>query len=169
MRHSKEALRSEVDELRRQQRSSEQILWAIAQPQLGESVLAALRNGRNVDAITKWVGEVSSSSTGSVPNVEPPEPKTVADVPLGQNLYDDAGSASGGRPPTDSYATSTRRFDTNRRDQRNDAPSHTRTGSTRSDPHFDTKQQTADPLETGGQAPRSRTSLQPSRHRILGK
>ncbi|KAK1758298.1 nitrogen assimilation transcription factor nit-4 [Echria macrotheca] len=62
VRQSKETLRHEIEQLRRQQRSSDQILTALVRPDLVDEVLSRLRNGQSVDAISEWLGSVPATS-----------------------------------------------------------------------------------------------------------
>lgn len=55
VRQSKETLRHEIDQLRRQQRNSEQVLAAIVRPELWEDVLSRLRSGQSVETISEWL------------------------------------------------------------------------------------------------------------------
>jgi hypothetical protein len=64
VRQSKETLRNEIDHLRRQQRSSEQVLTALARPELVEEVLSRLRGGQSVEAISRWLGVAVPSLGG---------------------------------------------------------------------------------------------------------
>ncbi|KAL1873419.1 hypothetical protein VTK73DRAFT_1010 [Phialemonium thermophilum] len=56
VRQSKENLRNEIEQLRRQQRNSDLVIAALARPDLWEEVLARLRNGQSVDSISQWLG-----------------------------------------------------------------------------------------------------------------
>ncbi|KAK0733783.1 fungal-specific transcription factor domain-containing protein [Lasiosphaeria miniovina] len=67
VRQSKETLRHEIDQLRRQQRSSEQVLSALARPDPREEVLTRLRNGQTVEVISEWLRADLASGTGSHP------------------------------------------------------------------------------------------------------
>ncbi|KAK0656235.1 fungal-specific transcription factor domain-containing protein [Cercophora newfieldiana] len=64
VRQSKETLRNEIDQLRRQQRSSEQVLAALANPELWEEVLSRLRGGQSIEAISQWLGVSGPSGAG---------------------------------------------------------------------------------------------------------
>jgi len=74
VRQSKETLRNEIDQLRRQQRSSDQVLTALARPELWEEVLNRLRGGQSVETISQWLGVAvpslggSSGAGGKTPN-----------------------------------------------------------------------------------------------------
>lgn len=63
MRQSKDNLRSEIDQLRRQQKNSESVLAALARNDQWEEVLRRLRSGQGVDTISEWL---SSSSAASI-------------------------------------------------------------------------------------------------------
>ncbi|KAB5514912.1 fungal-specific transcription factor [Coniochaeta sp. 2T2.1] len=58
VRQSKENLREEIKQLNRQNRTRDQVLAALAHPDhsdLGDVVLAQLRNGQSVDSISEWL------------------------------------------------------------------------------------------------------------------
>jgi hypothetical protein len=55
VRQSKENLRHEIEQLRRHQHSSEQVLSALVRPQLWEEVLSRLRSGQGVEIISDWL------------------------------------------------------------------------------------------------------------------
>lgn len=56
VRQSKDMLRKELEELRRKQHSSEQVLSALIQPDpVALAVASQLRNGRTVDSISEWL------------------------------------------------------------------------------------------------------------------
>ncbi|KAK0632950.1 fungal-specific transcription factor domain-containing protein [Immersiella caudata] len=65
VRQSKETLRNEIDQLRRQQRSSEQVLTALVRSELVEEVLSRLRGGQSVEAISRWLGVAVPSLGGA--------------------------------------------------------------------------------------------------------
>ena len=55
IRQSKEDLRSEIEELRRRQHSSDAVIDALGQDELWENVLQRLHNGETVDSISDWI------------------------------------------------------------------------------------------------------------------
>lgn len=55
VRQSKENLRTEIEQLRRQQRSSESVLTALARNEQREEILRRLRSGQNIDTISEWL------------------------------------------------------------------------------------------------------------------
>lgn len=65
IRQSKENLRAEIEQLRRQQRSSDSVLTALVQPQLYEEVLQRLRNGQSAESISEWLGGALPPATGA--------------------------------------------------------------------------------------------------------
>lgn len=67
VRQSKENLRSEIDQLRRQQRSSASVLAALARHEQWEEVLRRLRGGQGVDTISEWLSSQTSSGASSMP------------------------------------------------------------------------------------------------------
>ncbi|KAJ3496131.1 hypothetical protein NLG97_g2885 [Lecanicillium saksenae] len=72
IRQSKENLRTEIEQLRQRQRSSDQVFSALVRSNLWEDVLARLRNGQSVDSISDWLGSnltsAVNSSTGTGPS-----------------------------------------------------------------------------------------------------
>ena len=64
VRQSKENLRAEIEQLRRQQRSNDSVLAALVQPQLYEEVLHRLRNGQSPESISEWLGGALPSAGG---------------------------------------------------------------------------------------------------------
>lgn len=67
MRQSKENLRSEIDQLRRQQRSNDSVLRALARNEQWEEVLHRLRRGQSVETISDWLGAQLSNPGGAMP------------------------------------------------------------------------------------------------------
>ncbi|KAF3759972.1 regulation of conidiation [Cryphonectria parasitica EP155] len=67
VRQSKENLRTEIEHLRRQQRSNESVLSALARHDQWEEVVRRLRAGQSVEAISEWL----SSSHHQSPVVSP--------------------------------------------------------------------------------------------------
>lgn len=67
VRQSKENLRTEIEQLRRQQRSSESVLAALARHDQWEEILRRLRNGQNVEAISDWLGGQLPSGASTMP------------------------------------------------------------------------------------------------------
>lgn len=75
VRHSKENLRAEIENLRLRQRSNDQVFAALARPELWEEVLSRLRGGQSVESISEWLGGTLPSGGGAVPSFAPrPEP-----------------------------------------------------------------------------------------------
>ncbi|KAK8068622.1 nitrogen assimilation transcription factor nirA [Apiospora saccharicola] len=56
VRQSKENLRSEIDQLRRQQRQHDSVFSALVRPELWEEVLTRMRGGQSVESISEWLG-----------------------------------------------------------------------------------------------------------------
>ncbi|KUI54136.1 Conidial development protein fluffy [Cytospora mali] len=75
VRQSKETLRSELEQLRRQQRSSESVLGALARNEQWEEVLRRLRSGQSIESISEWLnGQLSSAAAGTMPSFARPPP-----------------------------------------------------------------------------------------------
>lgn len=68
MRQSKENLRNEIEQLRRQQASSESVIGALSNNGQWEEVLRRLRSGQSVEAIADWLGGRLSSGAGAIPS-----------------------------------------------------------------------------------------------------
>lgn len=72
VRQSKENLRSEIDQLRRQQRSNDAVLRSLARNEQWEEILRRLRQGQSVETISDWLGgQLSKSSAGPSGGVMP--------------------------------------------------------------------------------------------------
>lgn len=69
VRQSKEHMRSEIEQLRIQQRQSERVLAALVSNDRSEQVLDQLRNGETLDTITHKLDHSTSESSGSGGNV----------------------------------------------------------------------------------------------------
>ncbi|KAK5656410.1 hypothetical protein OQA88_4791 [Cercophora sp. LCS_1] len=75
VRQSKETLRHEIEQLRRQQRSNDQVLTALVRSDLVDEVLKRLRSGQSVEAISEWLGAApplgrsAASGGGSAPGM----------------------------------------------------------------------------------------------------
>lgn len=69
MRQSKENLRSEIDQLRRQQRQNDSVFSALVRPELWEDVLARLRNGQSIETISEWISGAMPSGGGPLPPI----------------------------------------------------------------------------------------------------
>lgn len=68
MRQSKENLRNEIEQLRRQQASSESVFSALSHNGQWEEVLRRLRSGQSVEAIADWLGGQLSTGAGAIPS-----------------------------------------------------------------------------------------------------
>ncbi|KAG6009570.1 hypothetical protein E4U21_001937 [Claviceps maximensis] len=64
VRQSKGNLRTEIQNLRSRQRSSDQVLAALVRPDLWEEVLRRIREGQSVKNISGWLGANVSAETG---------------------------------------------------------------------------------------------------------
>lgn len=64
VRQSKENLRSEIEQLRKQQRQSESVMSALQGSGQWEEVIQRLRSGQSVEAISDWLGGNLSNSSG---------------------------------------------------------------------------------------------------------
>ncbi|KAL2175517.1 fungal-specific transcription factor domain-containing protein [Thermothelomyces heterothallicus CBS 202.75] len=69
VRQSKENLRHEIEQLRRQQRNNERVIAALVRPDLWEEVLARLRSGQTVESISEWLGGTTPSGGGALPSI----------------------------------------------------------------------------------------------------
>lgn len=66
MRQSKENLRTEIDQLRHRQRSSENVFAALVRPHLWEEVLSRLRTGQSIENISEWIGGLGPAGQGAL-------------------------------------------------------------------------------------------------------
>ncbi|KAK8109418.1 Fungal specific transcription factor [Apiospora kogelbergensis] len=64
VRQSKENLRTEIDQLRRQQRQHDSVFSALVRPELWEEVLTRMRSGQTIENISEWL---SSGGANSMP------------------------------------------------------------------------------------------------------
>ncbi|PNY29440.1 Nitrogen assimilation transcription factor nit-4 [Tolypocladium capitatum] len=67
VRQSKENLRSEIENLRHRQRSSDVVFSALVRPDLWEEVLRRLRGGQPIGNISEWLGGMLPSGAGALP------------------------------------------------------------------------------------------------------
>ncbi|KAH8167074.1 hypothetical protein CIB48_g1159 [Xylaria polymorpha] len=72
VRQSKENLRHEIENLRKQQRQSDSVFTALVRPELWEEVLQRLRNGQPIEVIAEWLGSTLPNGTSSLPNYAQP-------------------------------------------------------------------------------------------------
>lgn len=90
VRQSKENLRTEIEQLRQRQRSSDQVFSALIRSNVWEDVLGRLRNGQSVDSISDWLG-----STPAVPTTSAPTPTSSQAFPNQQMSASDSVVMSG--------------------------------------------------------------------------
>ncbi|KAK3996365.1 fungal-specific transcription factor domain-containing protein [Cladorrhinum sp. PSN332] len=69
VRQSKENLRHEIEQLRRQQRSNDQVISALVRSDYWEEVLQRLRNGHSIEAVSEWLGVTLPSGSGALPPI----------------------------------------------------------------------------------------------------
>ncbi|KAL0937828.1 nitrate assimilation regulatory protein [Colletotrichum truncatum] len=72
VRQSKEHLRSEIEQLRQRQRSSDQVIAALVRSDIWEDVLQRLRNGQSLESVSEWLGGTLPSGGGSRPSFSRP-------------------------------------------------------------------------------------------------
>ncbi|ODA84200.1 hypothetical protein RJ55_02718 [Drechmeria coniospora] len=82
VRQSKENLRSEIENLRQRQRSSDVVFRALVRPELWEEALRRLRGGQTIDDISEWAGGALASNRRSLP-----PPVQPADLEIGQMTH----------------------------------------------------------------------------------
>ncbi|XWW94576.1 hypothetical protein V2A60_002521 [Cordyceps javanica] len=90
IRQSKENLRTEIEQLRQRQRSSDQVFSALVRSNLWENVLDRLRNGQTVDSISDWLGnnlpsdvDPASAQSSAFPQHQVGDSLTSGDAPRG--------------------------------------------------------------------------------------
>lgn len=155
MRQSKENLRSEIDQLRRQQRQHDSVFSALVRPELWEEVLNRMRGGQSVDSISEWLGSgggnvVSQPNFGHSPL--PPQqhpPKHggagVTLPPLAVMGYGAPGPGPGSFAPlANTSATNQAKQEYDHNSSPWAISSHDQSHSTRSNSHPDVMQWTAD-------------------------
>ncbi|KAK0737414.1 fungal-specific transcription factor domain-containing protein [Apiosordaria backusii] len=70
VRQSKENLRNEIEQLRKAQRSSDQVFTALTRSDHWEDVLKRLRNGQSVDDVSEWLHSLhSQQGAGALPPI----------------------------------------------------------------------------------------------------
>ncbi|OAQ97494.1 hypothetical protein LLEC1_04144 [Akanthomyces lecanii] len=89
IRQSKENLRTEIEQLRHRQRSSDQVFSALVRSNLWEDVLGRLRNGQSVDSISDWLGSNPASDADST---------TAQGSAFPQHQAGDSGMSTGDAP-----------------------------------------------------------------------
>lgn len=62
-------MRHEIEQLRRQQRSNDQVFAALVRPDLWEDVLTRLRSGQNVEVISEWLGAAQPMGGNTLPPI----------------------------------------------------------------------------------------------------
>ncbi|KAK0375101.1 fungal specific transcription factor [Colletotrichum limetticola] len=62
VRQSKENLRTELENLRQRQKSSDQVIAALVRPDMWEDVLQRLRNGQSLESVSDWIGGAGAGS-----------------------------------------------------------------------------------------------------------
>ena len=98
VRQSKENLRHEIEQLRRQQRSNDQVISALVRSDHWEEVLTRLRNGHSVEAVSEWLGVTLPSGSGALPPISRIVAAATSGIPGGLGF---GGYSSG---PSGSYA-----------------------------------------------------------------
>ncbi|KAF5490009.1 Nitrogen assimilation transcription factor nit-4 [Colletotrichum siamense] len=79
VRQSKEHLRTEIEQLRQRQRSSDQVIAALVRSDMWEDVLQRLRNGQSLESVSEWLGGTLPSGGGPRPSFSrPAEPSSEA-------------------------------------------------------------------------------------------
>ncbi|KAF9872171.1 hypothetical protein CkaCkLH20_10263 [Colletotrichum karsti] len=68
VRQSKEHLRTEIEQLRQRQRSSDQVIAALVRSDMWEDVLQRLRNGQSLESVSEWLGGTVPSGGGARPS-----------------------------------------------------------------------------------------------------
>ncbi|KAI1160843.1 fungal-specific transcription factor domain-containing protein [Nemania serpens] len=102
VRQSKEHLRHEIENLRKQQRQSDNVFSALVRTDLWEDVLQRLRNGQPIEVISEWLRGAAPSSTGALPGYpQPAELRSSVTLPPSLSAY--GGTMAGPSP----YGTGT--------------------------------------------------------------
>jgi hypothetical protein len=146
VRQSKEHLRTEIDQLRVQQRQNDHVFWALVRPDLSEEVVARLRGGQTVETISEWLAGSAPSSRQGYTRPERSEAAGITLPPLSGLAYGLGSTGrSAGLPYLPLSATSQHQP---RPEYDQHSPwnfsSQSQTVSTRSDSHPDLMQWTTD-------------------------
>lgn len=72
VRQSKENLRTEIEQLRRHQRSSESVLKALARNEQWEDILRRLRSGQSIEVISEWLSGQGPTAASVLPTIGRP-------------------------------------------------------------------------------------------------
>ncbi|KAI8631629.1 hypothetical protein F5Y19DRAFT_400275 [Xylariaceae sp. FL1651] len=97
VRQSKENLRHEIENLRKQQRQSDSVFSALLRPELWEDVLQRLRNGHSIEGISEWLNATFPSSGSALPNfAQPGELRSGVTLPAPLSTYGGTIAGPGG-------------------------------------------------------------------------
>lgn len=103
VRQTKEALRNEVDTLRRSRDQTHHILTALVRPDLSPDILARLRNGQSVESIAEWLNSTptpgGSVAASALPTASNHAPSPTASS-LGNPRYISYSSGRGSYAPS---------------------------------------------------------------------
>ncbi|KAI0391897.1 hypothetical protein F5Y17DRAFT_385159 [Xylariaceae sp. FL0594] len=94
VRQSKEHLRHEIENLRKQQQQSETVFSALVRPELWEEVLRRLQSGQAVDSISEWLSAGLPSDSNNLPSYAKPV-KPQSGVQLAPPITNYAGTITG--------------------------------------------------------------------------
>lgn len=94
VRQSKENLRHEIENLRKQQRQSDTVFSALVRPELWEEVLRRLQSGQPVDAISEWLSANLPSNSDNLPSYSQPS-KSQSGAQLAPPISSYAGTMTG--------------------------------------------------------------------------
>ncbi|KAK8118367.1 uncharacterized protein PG998_002993 [Apiospora kogelbergensis] len=93
LKQSKDSLREEVDQLKRRLHHNESVLAGLTNPEMYNQVLARLRDGQSVDAISQWLQDTVPSEAED-DRTPPASAASVASVASAASVADDGSSLS---------------------------------------------------------------------------
>nr|CAD79658.1 related to nitrate assimilation regulatory protein nirA [Neurospora crassa] len=95
VRQSKDTLRNEIEQLRREQRNNEHVINALRRTDKWDGVLQRLRNGQSIDMISSWLEGTLPSGGGTLPSID----RLVGSAPGAFNFSGDPAGSYGGAIP----------------------------------------------------------------------
>ncbi|KAK3947755.1 fungal-specific transcription factor domain-containing protein [Pseudoneurospora amorphoporcata] len=95
VRQSKDTLRNEIEQLKREQRNHEHVINALRRTDKWDDVLQRLRNGQSIDMISSWLEGTLPSGGGTLPSID----RLVGSAPGTFNFSGDLAGTYGGAIP----------------------------------------------------------------------
>ncbi|KAA8636754.1 hypothetical protein SMACR_00182 [Sordaria macrospora] len=95
VRQSKDTLRNEIDQLKREQRNNEHVINALRRTDKWDEILQRLRNGQSIDMISSWLDGTLPSGGGTLPSID----RLVGSAPGTFTFSGDPAGTYGGAVP----------------------------------------------------------------------